>query len=345
MIREMPAEVSQRSSDSLQKFARGESIAERWIAARELMARREIPKAKDSDDFSAGWQAVVSGVSASEGIARLLHVDLLVRLSSFVKQLKTSAHSALTNALQHPLPDLDLVTDTRLLPADAKSAEIRENIAIALSLAQGEWVLSYVFESLASEDKSQRARVELVKRLAERSSLVDDWLEGLIQQPPLRRFVQNVDPDNAAARLRDIASSLADGVRNYRTRLSATEAAGLKLANLCRLMVSTNPQRKIPRKLEGAAVEVSRLLDEVLGVRLSLIAEPEAYAVLAILRNWWQPLPYPKQLVAALDPIVAKLVSAIALRGRMGQRSDSLASRLGGTGKFSGRKVDSQECF
>src|SRR5688572_13032978 len=130
MIREMPFEVT----DSLQHFARAESIAERWIAARELMARREIQKAKDTDDFSAGWQAVVSGVSTSEGVARLLHVDLLVRLSSFVRQLKASARSALTNALQHPLPDLDLVTSTRSLPADAKPAEIRENIAIALSL-------------------------------------------------------------------------------------------------------------------------------------------------------------------------------------------------------------------
>jgi hypothetical protein len=252
-----------------------------------------------------------------------------VRLPSFVKKLKAGANSALVKALQRPLPDLDLITDTKSLPVDAKPAEIRENVALALSLTNGDWVLGYVLRSLASEDRSQIPRTELVKRLAERCALVDEWFEGLLQQSTLRQYAQAASPDNAAARLRDIAASFADGVRNYRTRLSATETAGLRLADLCLLMVQIGPQQKIPKRLDAAGVEIVRLLDEILGVRLTLIAEPEAYAVLGTLRRWWHPLPYPKHLVEALEPIVAKLVSAIALRGRMGQRSESLASRLG----------------
>jgi hypothetical protein len=279
-------------------------------------------------EFSSGWEAVLRGVERAEGVDRLLYVDLLVRLPSFVKKLKGEADLALSKALEHPLPDLNLVTDTKSLPTDAKPAEVRENVVAALSLAHGEWVLDYIFRSLASEDRSQRARAELVKRLAERCILVDTWFECLLKQSALRDFAHTASPENAAARLRDIASSFADGVRNYRTRLSVTEGAGSTLAELCRELVAMGPRQSVPKNLDAAATEIARLLDEVLGIRLTLVAEPEAYAALGTLRRWWQPLPYPKSLVAALEPIVSKLLAGITFRGRAGQRSDSLASRL-----------------
>jgi hypothetical protein len=58
----MSRKVSEQPSDSLQKFARSDSITDRWIAARELMARREITKVLATSEFSAGWQAILSGV-------------------------------------------------------------------------------------------------------------------------------------------------------------------------------------------------------------------------------------------------------------------------------------------
>ena len=43
------------------------------------------------------------------------------------------------------------IAESRTLPAEAKPAEIRENIAIALRQASGSWVLGYVVKALARE--------------------------------------------------------------------------------------------------------------------------------------------------------------------------------------------------
>jgi len=93
-------------------------------------------------------------------------------------------------------------------------------------------------------------------------------------------------------------------------------------------MVSVSPHLPLPKRLEEAAAEVTRVLDEMLSARLTLIVEPDVYAVIADFDRWWRPLPYPKILNTALEPVVDKLVSGITLRALMGQRSDMLSARL-----------------
>ena len=75
-------------ADLLHQFASGPTIEDRWTAARQLMAAKKLAKAVDTPMVDAGFDALGVEAKNGEGLNRLLSVDLLVRLSSFVKKLK-----------------------------------------------------------------------------------------------------------------------------------------------------------------------------------------------------------------------------------------------------------------
>ena len=98
------------------------------------------------------------------------------------------------------------------MPPEAKAAEVRENVAVALAYASGDWVLRYVVRALAEEDRSQRCRLELTRQLAAREKSVLLWLTRLGEQPAIKNLRDSVGIDNAVSRLRDIAAAFADVV-------------------------------------------------------------------------------------------------------------------------------------
>ena len=309
-------------------FRDGPSIGSRWSAARELMASRKFIPYVESEDFRLGWTTLLKGAATSEGLDRLLHIDLIVRISSFVKRLKSETATALRAALGTPLPSLDCVVASNELPLDAKPVEIRENIAISLLYANNTWVYDYIIESLANEERSQRCRTRLVECLVSQTPYVNVWMDDLMNQGSLRRLQRESNSNTAAKRLSDIAIALSHIVRQNRTRLVVTDSTGLKVARLSNMMVRITREDRIPKHLCSASVQTIGFLDEILNVDLSLIVEPKTYSFLDVVRSWWQMIPYPKALFEALVPIVSKLKTAIVIRARFGQKSDALVGHL-----------------
>lgn len=309
-------------------FRDGPSIVIRWAAARELMASRKLLPYVETEDFHVGWTILLRGAATSEGLDRLLHIDLIIRISSFVKRLKSETESALRVALETPLPNLGCVAASKDLPRDAKPAEVRENVAISLQYANDMWVYDYIIESLANEDRSQRCRTRLVEHLVFRKPCVNAWMDDLINQESLRRLQRESNSNTAAKRLSDISIALSHIVRQNRTRLDVTDSTGIKISRFSKMMIRITREDKIPRNLCSASVQVVGLLDEILNVDLSLIVEPKSYSLLDVIRSWWQMIPFPKTLIDALIPIALKLKTAIVIRARFGQKSDSLVSHL-----------------
>jgi hypothetical protein len=49
--------MNEPSTDSLARFANGPTIVDRWTAAKELMAARQLVSVVDTDGFNIGFQA------------------------------------------------------------------------------------------------------------------------------------------------------------------------------------------------------------------------------------------------------------------------------------------------
>lgn len=312
----------------LERFSGGPTVEDRWTAARQLMAVRELVRVVDRPEFQTGFKALGQEAKTGEGIERLLAVELLVRLSSFVKKLKPEASNLLKDALEEQLPLLSLVAEAKDLPDGAKPAEIRENVALSLTHASNDWVLHYILRAFAEEDRSRRCRLELARQLASREKSIDRWLEALAEESQLRSLSKNSGVDSAVTKLRDLAKSLAETIRKNRDQLTGSMAAGQALAHLSARTVQLSRRAPIPSHLDSAAVEVAGLLDELLTALPGLSAEPKAYAVVEIFRNWWQPLPYPERLQQALAPIVDKLLGRITSLAREKKLSEDLSLRL-----------------
>ena len=252
-------------------FRDGPSIVNRWSAARELMASRKFIPYVESDDFRLGWTILLRGAATTEGLDRLLHIDLIVRISSFVKRLKLETATALRAALETPLPSLNCVAASNELPRDAKPAEIRENVATSLQYANDTWVYNYIIESFANEDRSQRCRTRLVECLVLRTPYVNAWMDDLMGQGSLRLLQRESSSNTAAKRLSDIAIALSHVVRQNRIRLDVTDSTGLKVARFANMMIHITREDKIPKNICSASVQTVGFLDEILNVDLSLI--------------------------------------------------------------------------
>jgi len=320
--------MNENDNSELNRFSLGPSTADRWIAVRELMAARKLLDIVDTGAFESGLMSISETAKSSQGIERLVAVDLLMRLAGFVKRIAPKIESILNDALQTPIPSLGLLEDTNRLPKGAKPAELRENIASALRYAVGDWVLSFTLKALLCEDRSQRCRIELAQRLVERESNIDSWFVSITDLPLKQLVGLPSNNPQSAARLTGIAEALKKVISENRSYLIVTNQSGLGLAKLVRALVQISRSQTIPKGLDKAAASIADLLDEILSVKLTLIVEPEMFVVLELFERWWRPLPYPRSLLVRLAPVSEKIITAITFRARWGHRSTDLAIRL-----------------
>jgi hypothetical protein len=314
-------------SRALEDFVRAEDVRAKWDAARRLMAAKQMQSAANNEDFRTSFRELGRTAISSRGTDQLLAIALMTRISELVKgELRKEVADVLSEALRGPIDGLWTVSETEKLPLESKPSEIRENIASALSHAGGTWVVAYIIEALAREEKSVRCRLELVRQLSKRETLVSRWFSMLSSFSWHR--IWDVETADRIGRLRELAVAIATTLRDCRNTLAVDEGAGPALAKMMEEIAPVSYRTAHNAKLADTALAVVDLLDELLAIEFTLIADAEAYAPLAIIARWWQPSSYPSSVIDGLSGIVRKLTSAIRLRARLGQKSDSLLLRL-----------------
>lgn len=314
------------SNPALKDFL-SENIIEKWGGARKLMAAREMQTASADPTFERAFLQLGEICIRADGTEQLLAIALAVRISELVKgEYRSVAASYLKKALVRKPASLRLIGDPKELPEEAKASEIRENVALALRYADGDWVFRYLIEAIGWEDRSARCRLELFRQLIAREPKISTWLESLSALPWPEMWTAET-PDRAG-RLRDLALSMAEVIRSHRNAADIDENTGPALASLMQKLVILSPRAPRPQKLPATAEAVIDLLDEILATEFTLIPDPEAYAPLAIIARWWQSNSYPPPVFSSLIKITRRIRSAVRLRARMGQRSEMLIARL-----------------
>jgi hypothetical protein len=312
---------------ALEDFVRGADVWAKWDAARRLMAAKQMQSAATNEEFQSSFRELGQTVISGRGTDQLLAIALIMRISELVKgELRKQAGDILSEALRSPIDGLWTISEAKKLPLESKPSEIRENIALALSQGSGPWLVPYIIEALAREEKSARCRLELTRQLSKREPLVSRWFNMLSSFSWLN--VWNVETADRIGRLRELAIAIATTLREYRNTVVVDEESGPALAKMMQEIAPVGHRTARSTKLADTAMAVIDLLDELLAIEFTLIADLEAYALLAIIARWWQPSSYPSSLVDGLQGIVRKLISAIRLRARLGQKSESLLLRL-----------------
>jgi hypothetical protein len=323
-----PAAQQSPLNGLLEAFASAPSLAEKWQAARRLIASKERAKAADDPLLLEGLRRLDAWSRSGQGVDRLVAIGLMAGIADAIPRIAARLKPLLAETLREPLPPLSLMAERRHLPERAEPAALRENVADALAAADGDWVLAYAVKAFFEEDRSQRCRRALWRQAAKRSSDIDRWFTLLLQESAQQKLAGKAGLDAAMARLRDIAAVLAEAMAAQHHRLTVTPHAGALLADLARSLAPVRPQHGVPRHREDAVAALTRLLDTLIAVRLSLMTEAELYQPVQLLWQWWSPLPYPAEVTEALAPIIDKLAAGIVFRARSGERSPGLRQRL-----------------
>lgn len=314
-------------SGALDDFVRGSDVWSKWDAARRLMAAKQMQSAASSENFKASFHELGDAAITDRGMEQLLAIALIMRISELVKgDLRKNAGDILTESLRKPVDGIWSISEAKKLPLESKPSEIRENVALALSYASGPWLVPYVIEALAREEKSSRCRLELTRQLSKRDPHVSRWFSMLGSFSWLDAW--NVETPDRIGRLRELTTAIATVLREQRNTVIVDEESGPALAKMIQEIAPSSNRTAHRAKLADAALAVIDLLDELVAIEFTLIADPEAYSPLAVIVRWWQPSSYPQSVVDGLRGIVRKLISAIRLRARLGQKSESLILRL-----------------
>jgi hypothetical protein len=319
----------ERLGDSgyLSAFVAAENVREKWDAARHLMAAKQMQSAVGSAEFHEAFHKLGRMSVDGGGIDQLLAIALIVRISDLVKgEIKKESAEVLGEALKRSPEGLWVINEAKRLPLESKPSEIRENIALALTHASGDWVVPYLVEGIAREEKSTRCRTELLRQLAARETRFSIWLEKLSDFP--WHELPATERAEGASRLRDLTSALGTLLRDRVSVVSIDEESGPAIAGLMHSLVQVSPRGPRPTKLADAASATIELLDVVIATDFTLIADAAAYSPLGTIWRWWQPSAYPDVVAERLLPLVRKLTSAITLRARLGQKSEDLSLRL-----------------
>ncbi len=310
-----------------QQFSKAESVTEIWSAARQIMAKRLLPALVDDPLFLSGFDRLEEFASVDSDIDRLLAIDLLVRLPAASKKLANRAEAHLSSALTRVLPPLYELHDASRLPDQAKPADIRENIAIGLKLASGKWVEDYLSDSIVYEQQSQRTREALITELVQRTESFNDLIRKL--QASFERNTQLENDENRKyADLHSICQALIVILSRDRQAISVDMHSPCNLDLFAASLVKQSRWNIIPPRLEEAATVLVRLLDELLTLNVQLFVESDSYLVVERISRWWNHRSYPEALRTAMRPIMSKLIGAITVRARMGQKSQELVTCL-----------------
>jgi hypothetical protein len=315
------------NSRVLEDFVRGPDVWAKWDAARRLMAAKQMQSAASTQSFQASFQELGKAAVTDRGTNQLLAIALIVRISELVKgELRKTAGDILAESLRKSIDGIWTISEAKKLPLESKPSEIRENIALALSYASGPWLEPYLIEALAREEKSSRCRLELTRQLSRRDPHVSHWFNKLSSFSWID--VWNVETADRIGRLRELTIAMAMILREQRNTVVVDEESGPALAKMMQEIAPSSYRTAHRAKLADTALAIIDLLDELVAIEFTLITDPEAYSPLGIIVRWWQSSSYPSGVVDGLQGIVRKLSSAIRLRARLGQKSESLVLRL-----------------
>lgn len=307
----------------LEQVSNAHTVPDIWSLSRHLMANRLLSEYAESPAFLQTFDRLHQHAISGSDLDRLLATDLLVRLPAAHKKLAPRAERHLKDSLTSELPPLHILNNTTHLPHLAKPADIRENVALALRFSSGAWVEAYLLTSILGEQQSQRTREALIGELVLRVDNMSDLLEKLSST--------SIVAPSKGNRVNDLASicqALTRAISANRQVIAIDPQSPYMLDKLAGALVDHSGKGPLLPKLESAAIALVRLLDEILTTEITLFVEADSYIVLNRVRRWWNVRSFPKELQFALRPIRDKLIGAITIRAKMGQKSRELLSHL-----------------
>ena len=292
-------------------------VEERRDALTTLIAAKALPKqAEDPRALQGRDRLIEQAIDAPDAAAQLLAIAESIRLGQVVKRWAVDIGRLLKPAFARELPAMGLLSE----------ADDRLNLARACTQMSAGWLTDYVARSIAEEETGEKARGELVFALLARTTTLAEAVHRLATAFRQVRPDTESPGDTLARRLTRTLAALRSAL--IESELESGNALGKALYEMIALPLSAvgRPQE------DKVQIELSReallTVHDIVRTRISVVADPEMYRVVAYCRKFFGGGAWPTELKKPLDQLMADMTEALLLLGRQGQCDQGLLGQL-----------------
>lgn len=299
-------------------FASAVSVADKQKALKALMRDKLIPKQAGDARFQDGLTQLIASAADQmlEPETRLLAIASVVHAAQVVKSLQPELNGWLVPALKEDMPALSLL----------KEADDRLNVARALNLADGCWLVGYLSAAIAAEETGEKSREELIGALLAKSTSLGGVFSAIAEAMAELRPATEKPGDSIARRQARTLAALRGLIPT--SELEAGDNIGqalLQLVNLPLRAVGRPKEEKVQLEL---ASEVILLTHEIVRTRFSIATDPEVFQAVSYCRGMLGGNSWPDSLQNVLSLLIKDVREAVILLGRQGVRDKALLDQL-----------------
>lgn len=306
------------ATDALARFADpATSPEDRREALSLLSATKVLPKQADDPAVASGRRHLLQQATfGSEPGHRLLAIAECIRLIQIVKRWASEVLDQLRPAFANPLPDMQLLA----------SGDDRLNLARACAQMSEPWLPEYLARSITEEPTAEKARLEMMSALVERSASLADAMRCVSKAFEAYRPDTQTPGDTMARRLARAIEAVREVILD--SELEAGDDLGTALYAWVNssLMAVGKPQD------EKAQIDLCRqvllLVHDIVRTRVSVVADPKMYRVVDYCRGLSGGGSWPDELKKPVEKLITDVKEALVLLGRQGQRDQALLDQL-----------------
>lgn len=307
------------TAESLSAFANAATPpAERRAALTALITAKVLPKQADDPAVAAGRSHLLAQVFSLDAAPedRLLSIAECIRLGQVVKRWAPEIAEQLRPAFADELPSMQLLNE----------ADDRLNLARACALMSAAWLPAYLARAIAEEETGEKARGEVMAALLARSPDLATALRQLASAFQALRPHTEEPGETVARRLARTLVTLRSAL--LEVELEAGDEPGKALHEMLALPLSALGKPQTEKVQLDLVREALLTVHDIVRTRISVVADPQMYSVVAYCRRLLGSTSWPKDLTSTLERLITDVSEALILLGRQGQCDQTLLGQL-----------------
>ncbi|MFT3664589.1 hypothetical protein [Piscinibacter sp.] len=307
------------TAESLSAFANAATPpAERRVALTALITAKVLPKQADDPAVADGRSRLLAQVFALNAAPehRLLSIAECIRLGQVVKRWAPEIAEQLRPAFANELPSMQLLNE----------ADDRLNLARACALMSASWLPAYLARAIAEEETGEKARGEVMAALLARSPDLATALRQLASAFQALRPNTEEPGETVARRLARTLVALRSAL--LEVELEAGDEPGKALYEMLALPLSALGKPQTEKVQLDLVREALLTVHDIVRTRISVVADPQMYSVVAYCRRLLGSTSWPKDLTSPLERLITDVSEALILLGRQGQCDQTLLGQL-----------------
>jgi hypothetical protein len=280
-----------------------------------LQRNKSLAAAARESSFVRRLEETAPLFLADSGETRLAMLALLFRIAAVAKNIRPMAEKMASSVLDAP----------RMMPQTLEDADDRKYLGEALKYASGEWKAKYLAGAVVCEMSGEEARSAFTVALISATQNLSEALRALGEAFSTWTVKTNDVGQSRARRLIRVTSALKSTITEIDP--GPGDGFGVALQAFTRSALGGEQIEDRPLQIHVAGALLG-VLSTTVRFHFSLASDVETYAVIPVLRRWFQSRGWPEELSTERRAVATQISESLVLLAKQGVFGDDLRKAL-----------------